>query len=162
MRRTTLALALALACGATSVHAQDLSSINQQVQLQIDLGVMLQTQDNARWQADEMRRLMENAPGRWAQPRNDAIPPADLPADVTAIPTFWPRPATFRGSVVVTITSYTPFATIYYTTDGSTPTVQSAQYHGPIRVARTARVLAMAVAPDHWQSPTAIGAYAIH
>ena len=160
MRRA--ALALALACGATPMQAQDLSIVNRQVQLQIDQGLMLQTQDNARWQADEMRRLMENSPVRGAQQRNDAILPADLPADVTAIPTFWPRPATFRGSVVVTITSYTPFATIYYTTDGSIPTVQSAQYHGPIRVARTARVLAMAAAPDHWQSPTAIGAYAIH
>lgn len=159
MRRT--ALALALACGATPVHAQDLSSFNRQVQLQIDQSVLLQTQDNTRWQMDEMRRLMENSPVRWAQPRNDVIPPADPPADMTAIPTFWPRPAKFRGSVVVTITSYTPFATIYYTTDGSIPTVHSAQYNGPITVAKTAKVLAIAVAPDHWHSPTAIGAYEI-
>jgi hypothetical protein len=160
MRRT--ALALVLACGATPAHAQDLSSFNQQVQLQIDLSLMLQTQDYARWQMDEMRRSMENSPSRWVQPRNEVIAPADPPAAMTAVPTFWPRPAKFRGNVVVTITSYTPFATIYYTTDGSIPTVQSAQYNGPITVAKTAKVLAMAVAPDHWQSPTAIGAYEIH
>jgi len=120
MRRT--AVALALAFGATRVHAQDLSSFNQQVQLQINLNLMLQVQDDARRQAEEMRRLMEGSPVRWAQPQNDVIPPADAPADMTAIPTFWPRPAQFRGRVVVTMTSRTPFATIYYATDGSIPT----------------------------------------
>ena len=159
MRRTVLGIALA--CGASRAHAQDLTSFNQQVQLQINQSVILQTQDNIRWQMAQVQQMMADSPARWAQPHNDVIPAAEPPADMTGIPTFWPRPATFRGSVVVTISSYTPFSIIYYTTDGSIPTVRSAQYNGPITVSKTAKVLAIAVAPGHWQSPTAIGAYEI-
>jgi len=165
MRCTVVALGLAFS--VTRASAQDLSSLqqmqvfNQQVQLQIDLNLMLQTQDLARSQMAEMQRIMESSPAGSAQKYSDVIPAAAPAADVTAIPTFWPKPDRFRGRVEVTLSTPTPFATIYYTTDGSIPTVHSAQYKAPIVVDKTAKVLAIAVAPDHWQSPTAIGAYEI-
>lgn len=43
-------------------------------------------------------------------------------------PSISPGPETFVGSMTVTITDALPGATIYYTTDGSTPTTRSAVY----------------------------------
>ena len=51
-----------------------------------------------------------------------------------APPVISPAGATFTGSQSVTITDATPNAQIYYTTDGSTPTVNSTLYSGGITV----------------------------
>jgi len=54
----------------------------------------------------------------------------------------------------VSISDATPGATIYYTTDGSTPTTASSVYSGPILVLTTTTIKAMAVAPG-W-SPSVV------
>src|SRR5256885_1291193 len=54
-----------------------------------------------------------------------------------ATPALSPGGGTFTSSVSVTLTDSTPGATIYYTTDGSTPTAASAAYSGPITVTTT-------------------------
>jgi hypothetical protein len=59
----------------------------------------------------------------------------------------------------VSISDASPGVTIYYTTDGSTPTTSSPQYSGPILVITTTTIKAMAAAPGWSQSPVASATY---
>src|SRR5204863_4554006 len=72
-----------------------------------------------------------------------------------ATPVFNPNGGTFDTSVTVTITDSTPGATIYYTTDGSTPTTASTVYTGPITLTATTTLKAMAAAPGKASSTVA-------
>src|SRR5439155_781939 len=65
----------------------------------------------------------------------------------TATPTFNPSGGTYVLPQLVSISDATPGATIYYTTDGSTPTTASSVYSGPILVITRTTIKAMAVAP---------------
>jgi len=78
-----------------------------------------------------------------------------------ATPTFSPAGGTFSSSVAVTISDATSGATIYYTTDGSTPTPSSNVYSGPILVLETTTIRAIAVAPGWYRSSVATTSYAI-
>ena len=51
---------------------------------------------------------------------------------------------------------------MYYTTDGTTPTTQSAQYSGPITVSTTETIQAFAVAPGYSSSPTESERYDVY
>lgn len=64
--------------------------------------------------------------------------------DTAATPTFSPAGGAYGPSQTVTITSSTPGATIYYTTDGSTPTVSSNPYVAAITVTATQTIKAVA------------------
>lgn len=71
----------------------------------------------------------------------------------TAAPQFTPVGGNFAGVTLnVSITDATPGATIYYTTDGTRPTVASNRYAGPITLSTTTRINAMAVATGSLQS----------
>ena len=50
-----------------------------------------------------------------------------------ATPTFSPAAGTYSGAQSVTISDATSGATIYYTTNGTTPTTSSTKYTGTIR-----------------------------
>jgi hypothetical protein len=63
-----------------------------------------------------------------------------------ATPVINPAGQSFTGSVSVTITDSTTGATIYYTTDGTTPSSASTQYTGPIAVSTTQTITAIATA----------------
>src|SRR5439155_166516 len=80
---------------------------------------------------------------------------------VVATPVFNPTGGTFITSVTVTITDSTPGATIYYTTDGSTPTTASTVYTGPITLTATTTLKAMAAAPGKANSGVASATYTI-
>jgi hypothetical protein len=69
-----------------------------------------------------------------------------LPA---AAPTLSPAGGTYTSAQSVTIGTTTPSATIYYTTNGSTPTTSSAVYSGPVTVSSTETVQAIAVASGY-------------
>ena len=64
-------------------------------------------------------------------------------------PTFNPPGGSYLLPQSVTISDSTPNATIYYTTDGSTPTTSSRQYTGPITVIMTTTIRAIAVGPGY-------------
>ena len=61
-----------------------------------------------------------------------------------ATPSFTPDGGEFVSSQEVTINCTTTGATIYYTTDGNTPTTSSTQYNGPFTITTTTTVKAFA------------------
>ncbi len=79
----------------------------------------------------------------------------------TATPTFSLAPGSYTSAQKVTISDITPAATIYYTTSGATPTTTSTKYTGPISVAATEMLKAIAVATGDTNSAVATAAYTI-
>jgi N-acetylneuraminic acid mutarotase len=75
-------------------------------------------------------------------------------------PIIAPAPGTYTSPQSVAITDSTPGATIYYTTNGTTPTASSTVYIGPITVSSSETIEAVAVAGDT-NSPIASAAYTI-
>jgi Chitobiase/beta-hexosaminidase C-terminal domain len=79
----------------------------------------------------------------------------------TNLPTFSPVAGTYSSTQNVSIFCSTPTSTIYYTTDGSTPTTSSAVYGTPIAVSASETIKAMATSPGLPNSPVASAAYVI-
>lgn len=67
------------------------------------------------------------------------------PCAYIAMPTISPDAGTYYNSVEVTITSNTEGASIYYTTNGQTPTAESTLYEGAFTLNETTTVKAIAV-----------------
>lgn len=80
----------------------------------------------------------------------------------TSQPKFTVKPGKYSSAKTVRIEDKTPYAIIFYTTDGWTPTQHSSRYSGPISIASTTVLQAIAVAPGLPQSPIAVGMYTIH
>ncbi len=78
-----------------------------------------------------------------------------------AAATFSPAGGTYALGQAVTIATTTPNATIYYTTNGTTPTTSSTQYIGPISVSSTETVEALAVASGFFSSNVSSASYTI-
>ena len=84
-----------------------------------------------------------------------------LPLPQTATPTFSLAGGTYTGTQTVSILDSTTNASIYYTTDGSTPTVNSTQYTGSFQVSASETVSAIATASSYTQSAVAQAQYTI-
>lgn len=80
----------------------------------------------------------------------------------TATPVISPAGGTYTSARSVTITDATAGASIYYTTDGSTPTTSSTKYSAAINVSATETIKSMAVASGYSQSVVASAAYTIN
>ena len=83
----------------------------------------------------------------------------NLPAAAT--PTFTPPSGSYTSAQSVTITDATPGSAIHYTTQGSTPTAASPIYSGPISVAASETIQAIAIAPGFANSPVASSTYTL-
>ena len=84
----------------------------------------------------------------------------NLATPVAATPTFAPASGTsFSSTLSVSIADATPSATIYYTTDGSTPTTGSQLYSAPFIISSTTTVNAIAVATGYTQSAQGSASY---
>ena len=88
--------------------------------------------------------------------------PAICQASTVATPTFSPAAGTYTSIQTVTINDSTSGATIYYTTDGSTPTTSSTQYNGTITVSTTETVKAIGTKTGFTKSAVGSAAYTIH
>jgi hypothetical protein len=82
-------------------------------------------------------------------------------ASSVANPTFSAAAGTYSGPLSVMISDGTPGATIFYTTDGNTPTTSSIAYAGPITVSSTETLEAMASATGYANSAVVSAAYNI-
>ena len=79
-----------------------------------------------------------------------------------AMPTFSPAAGTFTSAQSVTLSDTTSGATIYYTTNGNTPTTGATKYTGSaIAVASTETIKAIAVASDYTNSAVNSATYTI-
>jgi len=81
---------------------------------------------------------------------------------LAATPTFSPAAGTYSSTQSVVISDATPSATIYYTTDDTTPTTSSPQYGGSIAITDTTTIQAMAVASGYSESAVASATYTIN
>jgi hypothetical protein len=81
---------------------------------------------------------------------------------IASPPTFSVAAGTYTSPQTVTLSDTTTGAAIYYTTDGSTPTVSSNLYVGPIAVSKTETVNAIAIATGFSNSSVATAAYTIN
>jgi hypothetical protein len=77
-------------------------------------------------------------------------------------PTFSVAAGTFTTSQSVAISDATAGTTIYYTTNGTTPTTASAVYSGAIPVSASETIEAIAVETSYTNSPVASAAYSIN
>ena len=83
----------------------------------------------------------------------------------TATPTFSPAAGVVSSGTAVTISSVTPGATIYYTTDGTQPGTSpggsTSSYSTPIAITAATTINAIAVAPGFLASAVASGVYTL-
>jgi hypothetical protein len=82
-------------------------------------------------------------------------------ASAAAEPTFSVPSGTYNAAQSVQISDATPGATIYYTTNGATPTPASAVYKSAVDVSATEYLQAIAVANGFTTSPVAEALYSI-
>jgi hypothetical protein len=93
---------------------------------------------------------------------SSAVATATFTGDVPVIaPVISPNGGTFVGSTSVTISSPQSLASIYYTLDGSTPTITSALYVSPIAVSQTETIKAIAYVPGSAASTPASATFVI-
>jgi hypothetical protein len=80
----------------------------------------------------------------------------------TATPAFSVSAGTYTAAQTVTISDITPSATIYFTTDGTTPTIASSVYSAPITVSSTETLEAIATAAGYTTSAVQSATYTIN
>jgi Chitobiase/beta-hexosaminidase C-terminal domain len=84
----------------------------------------------------------------------------NLPA--AAAPSFTPGAGTYTSLQSVTLSDTTPAASIYYTTDGTTPTINSSLYRAAISISATQTIQAIAVATGYISSSVSSATYTIN
>jgi MBG domain (YGX type)/Chitobiase/beta-hexosaminidase C-terminal domain/FG-GAP-like repeat/Abnormal spindle-like microcephaly-assoc'd, ASPM-SPD-2-Hydin/NHL repeat len=105
--------------------------------------------------------ITDNSGGVSGATQTISVSGTGLQVPVAATPTFSPAAGTYTTAQTVTISDATAGATIYYTTNGTTPTTSSTKYTAPITVSATETVEAIATAPTYAQSAVASATYAI-
>jgi len=81
------------------------------------------------------------------------------PAKVTSTPAILPGSGTYTGPITVTIAAATAGSSIYYTTNGTTPTSASTSYTAPVTVSGNVVINAIAIAPGYSSSSMATAEY---
>ncbi len=84
----------------------------------------------------------------------------DIAGTVEA-PSFNPGGGNYIGSQTIRLQSGTPSASIYFTTDGTTPSESSSLYATPLTLSQSTTLKAIAIKTGLTPSPVAVSAYAI-
>src|SRR6204780_4558996 len=95
---------------------------------------------------------------------SSVAPPPPPPPPAASTPAFWPVSGSYsqtQAGQTVTLTDSTPNASIYYTTDGTTPTASSTQYKNPMTITSTTTIQAIATAQGYSQSASVTGSYTL-
>jgi N-acetylneuraminic acid mutarotase len=100
------------------------------------------------------------ATGNAVSPAASASYTINLPTAAT--PTFSVSGGTYSTAQTVTISDSTPNATIYYTTNGTVPSIGSTAYSGAITVSSSETIEAMAIANGYSSSAVASASYTIN
>jgi len=161
MRRVLLALA-SLALLSAAALSQDpglpAAQAAQQAVMQTqqaNLDAMRQAQQANEDATRQAQEANENATRQAQQAAQVPILP------VAARPEFSLKPGSYSGPVTVKIREATRGASVYYTTDGWTPTADSSRYTGPVTLDSTTTLQAIAIAPHMGQSRILSGLYTI-
>jgi len=163
---------LLLLLGCASVYAQDDGAwaAQQAAQQAMDASLyaaqqandqMMQAAATANAQAMQAAQLanefaMQQALQSSQDPRTNKVQ-----SGVTRQPVFSVKPGTVSVGKKVRIKCFTRSAYIFYTTDGTTPTIRSLLYRGAIRINSSLQLKAMAVGPDMKPSSIANVRYAV-
>jgi hypothetical protein len=84
-----------------------------------------------------------------------------ITSPVAATPTFSPAAGVYSSAQSVTISDATAGATIYYTTDGTTPTTSSPVFSGSLMISASETVNAIATASGYSESAVGSATYTI-
>ena len=87
--------------------------------------------------------------------------PSAGPLPTTSTPVFSLAPGSYNTRQTITISDSTSGTTIYYTTDGTAPTISSPVYSGPITVSTSQTLRAIATASGCYDSQVASSSYTI-
>lgn len=85
-----------------------------------------------------------------------------LTGPTVATPRFSPAPGPYTSPQNVSLAATTPGETVYYTTDGSTPTVSSPVYTAPISVSTPTTIKSIAIKPGQLNSAVASATYSVN
>jgi len=155
----TALLALLLSLAASAYAQDDAGMAAQQAAQQAmqatqqalqDMQLATATQQALQANDQAMQQAMQNAL---------ASTPSPLPR--AAKPHFSPAAGKFASATLVSIQDGTPKAEIFYTLDGTEPTVFSDPYNGPILISSTIRLKAIARSPIYSPSRVASAKYVI-
>jgi hypothetical protein len=137
-------IGVSLMFGMTSAIAQDqdpgAAAAQQATQLAQQHMQQMQDENAARANAQFQQQMQDSANA--AQQNN-----TPLCCLLTAVPTFSVKPGKYSQALQVKIRDRTRGATIYYTTDGWTPSTASAKYTGPVEIGATTQLQAIALGP---------------
>lgn len=147
-------LVLAFCC--VSSYAQDAATwASQQAAEQANQQAMWATQQAMQQNMQAAQAATDDA--------NNALQQQDTGpvVAVTMTPSFSVKAGTVAKGATVRIKCRTHYATIYYTTNGWTPTTASRRYKGPITINATTQLQAVAIAPNMARSAIVSAKYSV-
>ena len=155
----TALLALLLSLVA-SAHAQDDAGMAAQQAAQQAMQATQQALQDMQLATATQQALQANDQAM-QQAMQNALASTPSPLPRAAKPHFSPAAGKFASATLVSIQDGTPKAEIFYTLDGTEPTVFSDPYNGPILISSTIRLKAIARSPIYSPSRVASAKYVI-